>query len=467
MPTLGRDFLQALTNPQLNEGLFNLGSAIGGAPGRYKEKKKEESFNDLMQQGQAAVTGKDPNSLVLLANQLSSLGYQKESAQLSEIARKITEEQEMIKASSGMFSGTSKQAMASVEQLLALGRFPEAQQAFSMAENLKQKEEVVGRQRTSAQLLMSEIQEIMKTPDISEADKEKALGLLREAAVAGEDSDLLKPRVEELKKSLLPKNTGSRAAPVFKDVMGPDPKTGVVGSRRMMYVTDPLTGVITKTDQGATPPKQFKPDTNNDEQGAVPAAVEKRMIQISEGSTKAGILLSRNKALRDSLNAGDAKTSGLLSDFRTAVLDLAGMRDREEEDKTAYLRTRNTDIINGLPPGVASDADIQLFSQGFPTARASRQEILNYLAAEERILAAQQDMAVLFEQHLQKQVDAQRTASTVGYESVRQAYGTYMGRMLNALEKEKKQDPDQAIDIEQRYAKQMQQDLGFVPTFYR
>ena len=40
----------------------------------------------------------------------------------------------------------------------------------------------------------------MKTHNISKADKEEALGLLREAAQAGEDSDLLKPRVEELKK---------------------------------------------------------------------------------------------------------------------------------------------------------------------------------------------------------------------------------------------------------------------------
>ena len=42
MPTLGRDFLQALTNPPINQGLFNLGSAVGGMPGQYKAQKKEE-----------------------------------------------------------------------------------------------------------------------------------------------------------------------------------------------------------------------------------------------------------------------------------------------------------------------------------------------------------------------------------------------------------------------------------------
>ena len=42
MPTLGREFLQGLTNPPLNQGLFNLGAAVGGLPGQYQAKKKKD-----------------------------------------------------------------------------------------------------------------------------------------------------------------------------------------------------------------------------------------------------------------------------------------------------------------------------------------------------------------------------------------------------------------------------------------
>ena len=96
MPTLGRDFLQALTNPPINQGLFNLGSAVGGMPGQYKAQKKEESFNALMQQGQAAVAQKDPNALVLISNQLSSLGYTKESAAIAQTAQELQTRQQKI-----------------------------------------------------------------------------------------------------------------------------------------------------------------------------------------------------------------------------------------------------------------------------------------------------------------------------------------------------------------------------------
>jgi hypothetical protein len=143
------------------------------------------------------------------------------------------------------------------------------------------------------------------------------------------------------------------------------------------------------------------------------------------------------------------------------------MRDEEEEDKTLFLKNRNTDIINSLPPGVASDKDIEIFSAGFPPANASREEILNYLAAEERYLSAQQDMSLLFEQHLERQITEGQTATTVGYETKRQNYGVYMGRVLNAMEKEKENNPAQAVEIEKAYVKQIQEDLGFVPSYYR
>ena len=389
-----------------------------------------------------------------------------QAAQIMQAAIAGEEKQKRIQAGSGMFSGTPEEARASAEKSAALGDFASAQQALTRAEKLEQQGKQVGRARTSAQMLMSEIQGIMKTPDISEANKEKALGLLREAAVAGEDSDLLKPRVDELKQSLLPVKTGSRAAPTFKEIMRPNPQTGQEEKRLIRFDTDPITGANIETDVGRAPPKEFAPKDDT-EQGSVPASVEKRMIAISEESTKAGTLLSRNRSLRDSLHAGTAKTTGVLSDLRTTALNFGGMRDKEEEDKTLYLKNRNTDIINSLPPGVASDRDITIFSQGFPEANASRQEILDYLAAEERILAAQQDMAVVFEQHLEKQIMEGRDASTVGYESKRQAYGNYMGKVLNAMEKEKDKNPGQAFEIEERYSKQMQQDLGFVPTFYR
>lgn len=48
MPTLGREFLQGLTNPPLNQGLFDLGASIGGLPGQYQAKKKKEADKEKL-----------------------------------------------------------------------------------------------------------------------------------------------------------------------------------------------------------------------------------------------------------------------------------------------------------------------------------------------------------------------------------------------------------------------------------
>ncbi len=457
MAQFSQGFLSSLGRPEMSQSLFGLGAAIGGVPGQMKQRQKEQGFNQLMQQVQAAQGSGDFASMKALSQQMAQTNPQ-QAAQIMQAAIAGEEKQKRIQAGSGMFSGTPAEARASAEKFAAIGDFASAKQALTRAENLEQKGKQVGRARTSAQMLMSEIQGIMKTPDISEANKEKALGLLREAAVAGEDSDLLKPRVDELKQSLLPVKTGSKARPEYRTLFNEE-----TGRNHDYAVSIGDDGEVIKKDLG---PSKVEPEEDT-EQGSVPASVERRMIAISEESTKAGTLLSRNRSLRDSLHAGTAKTTGVLSDLRTTALNFGGMRDKEEEDKTLYLKNRNTDIINSLPPGVASDKDIAIFSQGFPEANAGRQEILNYLAAEERILAAQQDMAVVFEQHLEKQIMEGRDASTVGYESKRQAYGNYMGKVLNAMEKEKDKNPGQAFEIEERYSKQMQQDLGFVPTFYR
>jgi hypothetical protein len=74
MPTLGREFLQSLANPPLNEGLFNLGASIGGIPGQYQAKKKEEADKvtaaNTTQGIMAGIQQQDPVKLEAVAEQL-------------------------------------------------------------------------------------------------------------------------------------------------------------------------------------------------------------------------------------------------------------------------------------------------------------------------------------------------------------------------------------------------------------
>ena len=202
------------------------------------------------------------------------------------------------------------------------------------------------------------------------------------------------------------------------------------------------------------------------ERGSIPPNVEKRIIEMDVGSGKSIIEFGRARKLKNDLIAGDQKTEGVLSTLRTQVLDFAGLRDAEEQQKTDFLRKRNTDIVSGLPPGVASDTDVRIFSQGFPDATAGSAEIIRYLEAEEKILAAQSDMSALFQQHVNKQVENGIEASTSGFEYERRKYANIMTEFREKVENAVDPNTGNLLYSEEDKKRFLQEALGFVPTYY-
>ncbi len=189
--------------------------------------------------------------------------------------------------------------------------------------------------------------------------------------------------------------------------------------------------------------------------------LNKQKQYINEGSKAAQVSFLANRIMNC--------TYGIISDLRTSALNIAGLRDAEEEDKTAFLRTRNTDIINSLPPGVASDTDVRIFSQGFPADNASSEEILRYLQADDSILAASSDMALVADRHLASQINNGLDGTMVGFEDKKQQYGVIMKKALADIEEQtaNAKTEAEAIEIEQRIIRQVSEVLGFVPKFYR
>ncbi len=464
MAKFSQQFLANLGRPQMAESLFGLGATIGGLPGQAKDQRKKQEFNQLMQQIQGAQGSGDFTSMKILAQQLATMNPQ-EAAKVMQAATALEQKLGLQKSLEGMFTEgvpTSESIMTAGKAALAAG---DPQTALALQERATALGTTARQKETKRKAAVTELQGFMQDPRVSKEDKLQVRGVLQGLATGQTDVEAVEPQLQGFRDRFKPKAVGSRAAPQKVEVLEEQPD-GSMKKVTKFALQDPVTGKLTYETVGLTPPKEFAPK-GPESRGEVPSPVEKAMIKTAEEATKAGNLLSRNRSLRDSLYAGEAKLTGVLSDLRTSALTFAGMRDKEEEDKTLFLKNRNTDIINSLPPGVASDKDIEIFSAGFPPAKASREEILNYLAAEERYLSAQQDMSLLFEQHLERQITEGQTATTVGYETKRQNYGVYMGRVLNAMEKEKENNPAQAVEIEKAYVKQIQEDLGFVPSYYR
>ena len=176
-------------------------------------------------------------------------------------------------------------------------------------------------------------------------------------------------------------------------------------------------------------------------------------------------------------NLLDQGSAGAYSTLKAAFKNFTGTRDFESFARTAYTRERNTEIINSLPPGVASDRDIAIFSEGFPRDDSSIAEVYEFLQAAKRVNSYVRD-----EQNLKMQfIDNQRKegiykdATTIGFSAFKNAYGD--ARKVLRMEENKLRamvgdGPDMISpqEFEQRMGEEIdgfRSAFGFVPSMYK
>jgi hypothetical protein len=408
MAKFSQQFLANLGRPQMAESLFGLGTAIGSLPGQAKAKAQEEKEKGMLK-------GLMPGSV--------------------EYNQKLAE----IQLARGDLAGASVTGAAATEQ----------QRALDEAARLKQRK---------GRLMGEALQKAARSND-----------------PGGNAARVRNMTAEQLMAYLTPKERDTTV--ISAGGVLADKDTGEILARapfkeqqNTLYADllksgkyDPTT--IKRDAEGNIDTSALRLAQDPKERGSIPPNVEKRIIAMDVDSGKATIEFGRARKLKNDLIAGDQKTEGVLSTLRTQVLDFAGKRDAEEEQKTAFLRTRNTDIVSGLPPGVASDTDVRIFSQGFPDATAGSAEIIRYLEAEEKILAAQADMSALFQQHINKQVENGIEATTSGFEYERRKYANVMTEFRNKVENATDQQGNPLYSEEDK-KRFLQEALGFVPTYY-
>lgn len=74
MAKISEQFLAGLAKPQMAQGMFDLGAAIGGVPGQMKQRRQEDEFNKLMADAQKAQQANNEAGLFSIAQQLRAMG---------------------------------------------------------------------------------------------------------------------------------------------------------------------------------------------------------------------------------------------------------------------------------------------------------------------------------------------------------------------------------------------------------
>jgi len=371
MAKFSQQFLANLGRPGFQESMFGLGQAIGGIPGRRQEQQKKQEFNQLMKQIQGAQASGDFNSMKILGQQLAAMDPA-QAAKVMQAATALEQKLGQQKALEGLLTGgpqtpesfttAAKQALSAGDLEMALDL---AQRGTDLGTTTRQKE-------AKRKAAVTELQGFMQDPRVSQEDKLQVRGVLQGLVTGQTDVEAVGPQLEQFRDRFKPKAVGSRAAPIFKDLMRPNPQTGQEEIRTIRFDRDPVTGDSIETDVGRPPPKEFAPDTI--QESAKLLGIENTLTDEVRGLS--------SKALRaEELAANFEKynpVGGLQGSFIEFAKEVSGQQDVISALRTEASRLTTGAAVDALPKGPASDKDIALVLKGVPPANAGAEYFASY-----------------------------------------------------------------------------------------
>jgi hypothetical protein len=114
------------------------------------------------------------------------------------------------------------------------------------------------------------------------------------------------------------------------------------------------------------------------ESANLPAAYQQRLISLNDSTLQSNLDARNYAQLADQLDANPFE-GGWAEQGATWLRTATGNRTNIDTLKTEYERIRGANVVQNLPPGAASDTDIQMFLRGFPPDGASSAEIASFL----------------------------------------------------------------------------------------
>jgi hypothetical protein len=425
--TLFADMLPDPMKAQRDEGvrLSNLVSGGGSAAAYYAPQREATLRNALggmfgvdtrtgSEKLREAMKGVDPNNpedLIRLASMADAIDPVK-AVQIRQSAAQLTKQQRDEKEDRERKSVEQQQA----DTAFAMNR---AVALEALTSDVTAREEV-GQQRAANATLVD------NSTVLSEAEQTNYKALINSGAFDGKQADLLKVTNPS------PLIFGNNAIVKDKDgnwtsiVSTPTDRkaSGLEAIARLSFdATDPkLTPVIAAIQAGEIttmtqlnsliPEKPERADISKTVEDAY-----KDSAEISRSAFASNMRIDDLLKTIEEENLLNYTTGGVFTTVRSGTLKALGERDEIEFLRTAYIRERNTEIVNSLPKGTASDRDIAIFSAGFPAEDATIQEVYDYLQATKRINNLNQEYNDLLGMYISTQADQGLSPTTVGFDA--------------------------------------------------
>ncbi len=125
----------------------------------------------------------------------------------------------------------------------------------------------------------------------------------------------------------------------------------------------------------------------------------KAFLDKTDSSRKFGNTAAKMDRLMARMDNISDWSSGAYSDVKGWMAKQLGVRDEEQFLKTYFTDIINHEAIGNLPPGVASDKDIEIVMKGVPPNNTNKKEVMQYLESSSRVARANEMHDRLLAQH--------------------------------------------------------------------
>jgi hypothetical protein len=106
---------------------------------------------------------------------------------------------------------------------------------------------------------------------------------------------------------------------------------------------------------------------------------EKRLSAANDEAVQATDNVGKFNALADEIDAAGFSGGVLGGSWREKIKDLTGQQDAVTDLRKKFNAIRSSQVVQNLPPGAASDADIALALSGFPNDNARAEQLSGFL----------------------------------------------------------------------------------------
>jgi hypothetical protein len=121
------------------------------------------------------------------------------------------------------------------------------------------------------------------------------------------------------------------------------------------------------------------------------AQTQKRLSEFTDASIQNSMLEQKYSTLANDFEKADL-SGGIQTTWSQWAREQTGNQDEITELRKEFFKIRGSEVVNNLPPGAASDADIAMALSGFPSDKASGKQISSFLRGLAKLKAKEKEL---------------------------------------------------------------------------